>query len=426
MSGVALQLALVAVLVLVNAAFAGTEMAMVTLREGQLQRLEDRGAGGRTLVRLARDPNQFLSTIQIGITLAGFLASATAAVSLAEPLEGPLSFLGSSARPAAIVVVTVILSYATLVLGELAPKRIAMQRAERWALLAARPLAAMAAITRPVVWFLSRSTDLVVRLFGGDPTIGREQVSSEELRDMVATNLTFSPQQRLLIDGAFDVSERTLLEVLRPRPDVVVLDADAPVGDALERLAASGFSRAPVAPGGHLDDAVGFVHLRDLLGEPDDAVRDRATEVNAFPESATVLATLRELQRRHAQLAIVIDEHGASSGIVTVEDLVEEIVGEIYDEADRDVVQVHHDAAGGLIVPGRFPLHDLADIGVEEISDGSYTTVAGLVLDRLGRVPDRPGDVVEVGDRTFEVTRVARRSIAEVRISPPGAPRTDQ
>ena len=185
MSGVLPQIALVAALVIINAAFAGSELALVSLREGQLQRLERQSATGRLVARLAREPNQFLATIQIGITLAGFLASASAAVSLAQPLEEPLGFLGGAAEPAAIVVVTIILSYVTLVFGELAPKRIAMQRAERWSLMAVRPLAWVATLTRPAVWVLSRSTDLVVRVFGGDPNKGAEEITEEELRQAI-------------------------------------------------------------------------------------------------------------------------------------------------------------------------------------------------------------------------------------------------
>src|SRR5919106_4097771 len=180
------QLALVAALILINGAFAGPEMALVSLRDAQIGRLAQRGTAGRTLARLARDPNQFLATIQIGITLAGLLASATAALTLAEPLVAALAPLGGMARPTAVVLVTLALTFVTLVFGELAPKRIAMQRAEGWALLAARPLAAISMLSRPAVWLLGRATDLVVRLAGGDPAPHRDQVSEEELRDMVA------------------------------------------------------------------------------------------------------------------------------------------------------------------------------------------------------------------------------------------------
>src|ERR671919_825495 len=340
-------------------------------------------------------------------------------VSLREPLEGPLDFLGGAARPAAIVVVTLLLSYATLVIGELAPKRVAMQRAERWALLSARPLSAMATLTRPIVWLLSRSTDIAVRLLGGDPSVQREEVTEAELRELVGTQTTITAKQRLIIDGAFDISERTLDEVLRPRPDVFVLDPDQPVAEALRALAGSGHSRAPVAHDGNLDDVVGLVHLRDLLGPGDRPVREAAGELAAFPETAGVLDVLHEMQGRRLQMALVVDEHGAAAGIVTVEDLLEELVGEIYDETDRDVMGVQREPDGSLVLPGRFPVHDLDDVGVGGMPDGPYATVAGLVLDVLGRVPEAPGDRVTVAGRTIEVLAVNGRAITEVRGGPP-------
>jgi putative hemolysin len=419
------QLGLVALLVLLNAAFAGTELALVSLREGQLQRLEQRSGTGAVLARLAREPNRFLATIQVGITLAGFLASAAAAVSLAEPLEEPLSFLGGAAEASAIVVVTLLLAYVTLVVGELAPKRVAMQRAERWGLLAARPLAVMSTLTRPAVWLLSRSTDIAVRLMGGDPSLQREEVSQEELRDMVAAQRSFTDKQRMIIQGAFEIAERTLHEVLRPRRDVFVLDADLPARDALEQLAASGHSRAPVGEHGSLDDVVGVVHLRDLLADGDHPIRALAIELCAFPESAGALDALHEMQSRRVQMAVVVDEHGSTTGIITIEDLMEELVGEIYDETDRDVVSVRHDPDGSLIVPGGFPIHDLPDIGVHEVPDGNYATVAGLVLDRLGRIPDRPGDHVTIADWQLQITGVDHHAITEIRLTPvPSGDRT--
>jgi len=418
MSGVLPQLALVAFLVVLNAAFAGSELALVSLREGQLQRLEAESARGRALAALARDPNRFLATIQIGITLAGFLASASAAVSLAEPLEEPLSFLGGASRPVSIVVVTLILAYFTLVVGELAPKRIAMQRAEPWGLLVARPLSAAATATRPIVWLLSRSTDLVVRLLGGDPDREREEVTAEELRDLVAAQVSFTPQQRQIIDGAFEIAHRTLREVHRPRPDVFVLSAEDRCVDVVDALAASGHSRAPVGRGGALDDVVGIVHLRDLLtDDPTRTVASVAAHAMILPETAGVLLALREMQRRRAQMAVVVDEHGAAEGIVTVEDLIEELVGEIYDETDRDVLSVRRMGGGVLVVPGRFPIHDLPDIGVS-VPDGPYTTVAGLVLSELQRIPERPGDAVEAGGWRFVITAVGANTVTEVRIEP--------
>jgi putative hemolysin len=419
------QLGLVLVLVLINAAFAGTELALVSLREGQLHRLERQSRNGSVLAELARDPNRFLATIQIGITLAGFLASAAAAVSLAEPLQGPLGFLGGAARPVSILVVTLVLAYVTLVFGELAPKRVAMQRAERWGLVAARPLAVTATLARPAVWLLSRSTDVAVRLMGGDPTRGREQVTEEELREMVAGQTSFTPKQRLIIDGAFEISERTLEEVLRPRGEVFVLDGSQPGREALAALAASGHSRAPVGAQGNLDDVIGVVHLRDLLDLGDRPVASAASDIRAFPEVAGVLDALHEMQLSRSQLAIVVDEHGSVAGIVTMEDLIEELVGEIYDETDRDVSAVQRQPDGSLVMPGQFPVHDLPDLGLHGVSDGPYTTVAGLILDRLGRVPDAPGDRITIPGWDLEVRAMRRHAIAEV-AAIPHAPETGE
>ncbi|MGH8875192.1 MAG: hemolysin family protein, partial [Acidimicrobiia bacterium] len=318
MEGSLPQLALVAALVIINAAFAGSEIALISLREGQLHRLDKRSATGRLLARLARDPNRFLATIQIGITLAGFLASATAAVALAEPLVEPLAFLGGFAEPAAVVLVTLALTLVTLVLGELAPKRVAMQRAEGWGLLVARPLSAMAAAARPVIWLLGRATDLTVRLMGGDPSLHREDVTQEELRSLVASQVNFTPEQHAIISGAFEIGDRTLRQILVPRREVLSLPGELPAGEGLRRLVESGHSRAPVV-NDDLDDVYGVVHLRDLLLDGG-RVADHAGPALAVPESLGVIDALRLLQAEHQQLAVVVNEHGGADGIVTIED----------------------------------------------------------------------------------------------------------
>jgi putative hemolysin len=416
-----LQIALVLILVLINAVFAGSEMALVSLRESQVRRLERTSRGGRTLARLARDPNRFLATIQIGITLAGFLASAAAAVSLAKPLVGPLGFLGSAAEPVAIVAVTMVLTFLTLVLGELAPKRIAMQRAEGWALLAARPLDALSTLSRPVVWLLGRSTNMVVRLAGVDPHGGREEVTTEELRDMVAAQRSISPDQRMIISGAFEVAERILREILVPRREVFVLPADLPANQALRRLRNSGHSRAPVVGLAGLDDVTGVVHLRDLL-DGDLPVADYAHEPLFMPETLHVTDAIRQMRHLRQQFALVVNELGAIDGIVTMEDLVEEIVGEIYDETDRDVQAVVHESDGAFLLAGGYPIHDLPDIGVDlrqdDNEEGDYTTIAGLVLARLGHIPSAPGESVSLAGYTAEVVEITGRAITKIRLHP--------
>ncbi|GAA1640450.1 hemolysin family protein [Actinoplanes couchii] len=413
------QVVLVVVLVLLNAAFSGSEMALISLRESQLQRLERQSRTGRTLAKLARDPNRFLATIQIGITLAGFLASAAAAVALAAPLIEPLSFLGTAAEPVAIFLITLILTFFTLVVGELAPKRIAMQRAEGWAMLVARPLDVLATLSRPVIWLLGKSTDGVVKLAGGDPKAGREEVSTEEIRDMVANQQDFTAEQREIISGAFEIADRILREILVPRRDVLVLPADLTAAEAMTRLVKGGHSRAPVTGPMGLDDVLGVVHLRDLVAA-DGLVRDHMFTAVFLPETLKVSDALRQLRAQRQQFALVVDERGAIDGIVTMEDLVEEVVGEIYDETDRDVQSVVREDDGAMLVPGTFPIHDLPDIGVEieeeELDAGDYTTVAGLVLARLGHIPTTTGETVRIDGHTAEVVEVTGRAITRLRL----------
>ena len=419
MDGYGWQIVLVVVLVLFNALFAGSEMALISLRDGQLQRLERTSRAGRTLARLAREPNRFLSTIQIGITLAGFLASASAAVSLAGPLVGPLSFFGGAAETAAIILVTIVLTFFTLVFGELAPKRIAMQRAETWALLVARPLDVISNLSRPVVWLLGKSTDMVVRLFGGDPSASREEVSEEEIRDLVAQQEGFTAEQRTIISGAFEIADRILREILVPRRDVLVLPADLEAPEALRRLVDGGHSRAPVTGPEGLDDVVGIVHLRDLI-DVTGKVCDHVYPALYLPETQKVSDAMREMRVQRHQFALVVDERGAVDGILTMEDLVEEVVGEIYDETDRDIQSVVREPGGSMLLLGTFPIHDLPDIGVPvpEDATGDYTTVAGLMLARLGHIPTEPGEKAPVGTWTAEVVQVTGLAITRIRLIP--------
>ncbi|HEU4349653.1 MAG TPA: hemolysin family protein, partial [Actinoplanes sp.] len=382
-------------------------------------RLARHGETGRLVARLARDPNRFLATIQIGITLAGFLASAAAAVSLSEPLVEPLGFLGAAAQPAAILLVTMVLTFVTLVIGELAPKRIAMQRAEGWALLVARPLDLLSMISRPAVWLLGAATDLVVRLAGGDPKAQREEVTTEEIRDMVAAQRDFSAEQRTIISGAFEIADRILREILVPRRDVLTLLTGMKTGEALQLLIDSGHSRAPVVGPAGLDDVIGVVHLRDLVNA--DGPVDALARPGLFlPETLRVSDALRQLRLERQQLAMVVDERGAIDGIITMEDLVEEIVGEIYDETDRDVQAVIREPDGALLMPGTFPIHDLPDIGFDADGpdEGDYTTVAGMVLAALGHIPTEPGEIVKLPEFTAEVVEVTGRAITRIRLRP--------
>jgi putative hemolysin len=415
------QLALVAGLILLNAAFSGSEFALVTLREGQLHRLERAGGAGAVAARLAREPNRLLGTIQLGVTLTGFLASATAAVVLAEPLVGYLEPLGRAARPTAVVLVTSLLTLLTLVVGELAPKRIALVHAEGWALRAARPLAGLARLLSPVLWLLSHATDAVVRPFGVRPRTARGREVAAEVRDLIDTGGPWSRAQRHLLVGALEVGERTLRQVVVPRTDVVAFPGDLPAEEALAGLVASGHSRAPVYTD-RFDAAAATVSLIDLVGASGTVDR-HAIPALLLPETLGVVDALRRLQSARRSMALVVDEYGGVEGIVTVEDLLEEVVGEIEDEHDRPVAGVV-ERVGHLRVPGRFAVHDLVDLGVEP-PEVQATTVGGLVAELLGRLPE-VGDAVELPDARLQVRRVSGRAVTEVVIEPRGAPRPER
>lgn len=427
MDGYWMSLALVGVLVLVNAAFAGSEMALVTLREGQLAQLEREGtARGLRLVRLARDPSRFLATIQIGITLAGFLASAAAAVSLAEPLVPYLSFLGGAAEPVAIAGVTLALTFVTLVLGELAPKRIAMQRALPWALIAAGPIDFASRLSRPVVAILAAASNGVARLFGVTAEAPGTTMTRGELRDLLVSHGTLHAEQREILTGALEIDTRLVREVMVPRGSVFTLAADLSITQALEALAEAGHSRAPVTRRHHLDHVVGVVHWSGVFRGGNAPVATVATPALYVPDTMRVADALQRFKTERQQLAIVLDEYGDADGIVTLEDLLEEVLGEIYDETDKDLATVTRLDDGGVVVPGTFPLHNLPDLGIERPERrGDYTTVSGLVMDRLGRVPRATGEVVNVDGWTIEVLDVAHHAATRVVFRPTPPPGRD-
>ena len=433
---------LVLLFILIGGVFAGTELALVSLRESQLGRLEKQGPRGVRVAAVARNPNRFLAAVQIGVTVAGFFSAAFGASTLASSLAPVFVSMGLSegaAEGVALVALTLLIAYLSLVLGELVPKRIAMQQAARVSLWVGPPLDRFAALMTPVVWLLSKSTNGVVRLLGFDPSATSDQISDEELRDLVRTHPDLPEDERRLISEVFDAGDRSLVEVMRPRADVTFLAADAPIARAAQLVGTLPYSRYPVT-GEDFDDIVGFVHVRDLLAPVARAVREadedpdthgRAGVVEAIVEVATttvgdvtrpivqlpgtnaVLPTLSAMRRTGAHIAVVVDEYGGTDGIVTLEDLLEELVGDIVDEYDPVPVGL----AGASDVDARLSLEDFAERTGVVLPDGPYETVAGYVLARLGHLA-RPGEAVEVeapadGDR--ETAPTTTRTLLRVR-----------
>ena len=408
--------------VLLGGFFAAAELALVSLRENQVQRLAESSRRGRRLATLTADPNRFLAAVQVGVTLAGFVSAGFGAAQIAPELAQPLIAAGLAegvAQTVAFVVVTVLIAFLSLVLGELVPKRIALQRVEKVALFAAGPIDFIARLFRPFIVALSFSTNLIVRIFGIDPTAGKESISGEELRDLVAGHEELSEDERNLIDDVFEAGERELREVMLPRTEVDFLDSRLPVADAMRRVVDQPHSRYPVIRGS-ADDVVGFVHIRDIL-DPDasnrgEYVSQMCRPVVAFPGSKVVLETLTEMRRDRHHLAIVQDEYGGTAGIVTMEDLVEELIGDIKDEYDVDAMPRQPRVLGQVVVDGLLNLEDFEDETGVVLPDGPYETVAGFLVAALTRLPV-VGDTVVEGDNEFRVVELDGRRISRVSVT---------
>ncbi|PCN47285.1 hypothetical protein Csp2054_12545 [Curtobacterium sp. 'Ferrero'] len=409
---------LVILFVLVGGVFAAAEIALVSLRESQLRQLERRGSRGARVARLGRDPNRFLSAVQIGVTVAGFFSAAYGASSIAPDIAPLLQGLGlerGAAEAVALVLLTLVIAYLSLVFGELVPKRLALQRAEGFSMLVAPPLDRFATLMRPVIWVLSTTTNAVVRLLGGDPDARSESMSTEELRSLVAEHDAIDAQGRQIAQSALDAGDRTLRESMRPWYDVATLDADLTVRQATDRAIDVGHTRYLVTSGSR-DDVTGFVHLRDLLRpeDPEASLSSIVRPVLAMPETKSLSSAIAEMRTDGHQIALVVDEYGGSAGMVTLEALLEDLVGRIRDEWDtveREPVGPGHDTVDGALV-----LEDLAADGGPVLPDGDYETVGGLVQVHLDRVPE-VGDVVELDEWTLEVAAMDGHRVARVRLS---------
>ena len=416
MGDIAPKIALVLLFIMIAAVFVAFEIALVSLRDSQVQQLASRGRRGAVLAKLLEQPTRFLAAAQVGITVTSFVSAALGASEIAPIIEPKLVELGlsDSAGTIAFVGVTLVVAYVSLVIGELVPKRLAIQRAESIALIAAYPVEFLARITRPIIALLTVSTNLIVRMFGVDPHATREAISGEELRDIVAAHEELSEEERELIDEVFEAGNRELREVMVPRMDVVFLDGDMPAFKATKFVVDQPHSRYPVI-GESMDDVIGFVHVRDLLA-PDMAERsvrlsELARDIARFPGTKYVIPALSEMRRTSSHLAIVEDEYGGTAGIVTMEDLVEEVVGDIRDEYD-EAAPLDFKSVDGLT-----NLEDFAvDYGVR-LPEGPYETVAGYLVATLGQLP-AVGLHVEVDGHRLIIDGVDGRRVSRVRIEP--------
>ncbi len=427
MSGTFVELLVIVLLVLLNGVFVAAEIALVTVRRSRLDQLEDEGNRGAERVRrLIEDPGRFLAVIQLGITFIGFLASAFAAVSLVTTLTDALTGIGVAeayAAPISLVLVTILLSLFTIVFGELVPKSLALAHPDRFALALARPVDILGRLLGPVVAVLTSVTNAIAHALGAEVT--REaRISAEELKLIVergGQQGILEAEEEQMIHAVIELGDRRLHEVLVPRTDMIALPVDATYEQAIDTIVGEGHSRIPVYEG-TVDEIVGLLYAKDLLPilkagvDERPALRSLLRPPVFVPESMTIDDLLHEFQRRKVHIAIVLDEYGGTAGMVTIEDLLEEIVGEIQDEYDTEepmVVRLSDDEAR---IDGRASIDDLGetfDVELELEDEDEYDTVGGLIFHRLGDVPE-PGDVVRIDDLVLTVESTDGRRVGKV------------
>ncbi|MBC1924804.1 hemolysin family protein [Listeria innocua] len=420
-----LQLILIVVLTMLNAFFASAEMALVSLNKNRVKNQAETGDKKAVmLAKLVDDPSKFLATIQVGITLAGFFSSASAATSIATRLESV--FGGSSfAKELSIIVVTIVLSYITLVFGELYPKRLALQKSEKIARVSVRPIMAVGVVLRPFVKFLSFSTDILVKLTRMEKNTDNEKMTREEMQLLIETGRRdgiIEVEELQMLRGVFEMDNKYAREVMVPRTDAFMIDAETESEELCDALLSENFSRVPVYTGDQ-DSVLGILHMKDFFAEARKSgfenIDVKSLVKNAYFAQETMFIDdlLKNMQRTRNQMAILMDEYGGVAGIVTVEDLLEEIVGEIDDENDVFSDEVKKIDDNTFIVEGRMPLDDFNKMFHVELPARGVDTVAGFVLTLTGTIPEEDDKVVvEYGTLRFTVEEMNDARLVSVRV----------
>jgi len=410
-------------LIFLAALFVAAEISLISLRESQIKQMATRGRRGAKVAEVAANPNRLLAALQVGVTVTGFLSAALGAEKLGVyviPWLERLGFEAKSANTTSLVGVTLIIAYISLVFGELVPKRLALYRTETIALASADIVKVLTILFRPIVWVLSHSTNIVVRIFGLDPKEQRAQISEEELLDLVAGHAALTDEERDIVEEVFNASERQVHEVMVPRTEVDFMDASLTVGKAIALAIEKAHSRYPVVRGSS-DEVIGFIHVRDLLDTSlatnNAKIQELARNIMYLPGTKGILPALTEMRSQRQHLAIVLDEYGGTDGIVTLEDLVETLIGDIRDEYDSDETEVSQESrTGDFEVDALISLEDLLEETGIELPDGPYETAGGFVMHYLGRIPVA-NDVVGVNGLRITVVSMEGKRAGRLLIS---------
>jgi CBS domain containing-hemolysin-like protein len=412
-----LNLFLALVLVGLNGFFVAAEFALVRVRESRIQQLEQEGSARAGVVRDAlRDLDDYLSVCQVGITVASLGLGWIGEPAVAHLIEPVLHAVGITSERAVSIISFVVgfalITYAHLVFGEQAPKYFSIQKAERTALWISRPLKIFMVLFRPLVWLVNASTNFVLRPWGIKLGEEMEAHSEEELRIMISSSAAsgeLEPEERDYLNNVFDFGDRVAREIMVPRPDIEALSVDMPLPEMVDAAVFGRYTRYPVYEG-DLDHIVGAVHVKDLLRaareNPDDFdVRTIIRDCLVVPENKPIEQILREFQKRKLQMAIVIDEWGSVEGLITIEDIVEELVGEIQDEFDEGEAEIEEIGDGVYAIDGRIPITEVNEYFDLDLPHEDFDTIGGYVLGVLGRPPE-PGDTVEVDGVILQVKSV--------------------
>lgn len=397
-SALVLDIVILIVLILVNAFFSASEIAIITLNDAHIRsRAEEGDRKARQLLRLINQPSRFLATIQVGVTLAGFLAAAFAAEKFASRLYLAIGVDLPLLQAGSMVVVTVVLVYFSLVFGELFPKRIAQNNPEMYANRFVTLIIILGIMIRPFVVLLSWTTNFFLRMFGIDPRQTNRNVTEEEIRMMVDVGResgNIHADEKEMIENIFEFNDKDVSEIMTHRTNVVSLDLESDYGQVLTLAVHEKYTRIPVYQGS-LDNIVGILHIKDLLYhaaeglEQPFSLQQMIRPPYFVPESKKIDVLFREMQRDRIQMAVVVDEYGGTAGIVTIEDLLEEIVGNIQDEYDEEEQEIVKKDDHTYLVVGTTPLYEVAEVVGLEFPDDDYDTIAGLVISLLGRIPDK-------------------------------------
>ena len=414
-------------LTLINGYFSMSEMALSTAKKPILDHEAEEGdAKAAKAAKVIENPGDFLAAIQVAITLVGFASSAFAATSLSDPLGDVFVRMGMPSdisRTVATVAITLVLSYFSIVVGELVPKRIAMADAETVSKSVAGPLSAFSKLAMPLVWLTSKSADGLANLLHIKSTDDRNNVSEEELRYMVTDAEDLSEKEKSMIHDVIDLGDAVTREVMVPRVDVVAVEDTSTCMEVLSIMRRTGFSRIPVYHE-DIDRIIGVAHIKDLITPvlEEDAGDLRITrytrDAKFVPETKDIFPLLSEMQSDHDQMAIVVDEYGGTAGIITIEDIVEEVVGEIEDEFDPDSRYINQIAEGEWLVDGRYSIDDAIELGWPIEDNSEYETIAGFVLELADRLP-KPNDVFEKEVYSFTVQAMRGRRVSMLKVKAP-------